>query len=238
MTANQKDERFECPFCGSWQRAAFFQLTEEGRDRAEEAKENLKKNPRKAKLISTYQGPHTKTTELVKLLNESRRQSQTEPDEAPIKSVIFSGWTTHLDLIQLHLDEQGFKFVRLDGKMSKKQRVQSLTALENDDSVEGILVSIGAGGLGLNLTAASRVYMMEPQFNPAAESQALDRVHRLGQERDVICTRFIMKDSIEEQIQLLQKKKQELAELGLGRGKMDRAEAAKQKLEDLKSLFR
>ena len=90
----------------------------------------------------------------------------------------------------------------------------------------------------MNLTAGSRVYVMEPQYNPAAEAQAVDRVYRLGQTREVFTTRFIMEDSFEEKMLILQRKKQNLADLSLNRGKIDRHEATKRKLEELRSLFK
>lgn len=125
--------------------------------------------------------------------------------------------------------------------MTRKHRAASIDNFTNDRSISVILITIGAGGLGLNLTAASKVFMMEPQFNPQAEAQAVDRVHRLGQQREVEIVRFIMRDSFEEQMLKMQEKKTELADLTMNRGKggkMDKADKAKEKLERLKSLFK
>lgn len=153
--------------------------------------------------------------------------------------MVFSGWTSHLDLIQIALEDNKFSFVRLDGKMSRTQRGVALDTFRDDDSVRVILVSISAGGLGLNLTTASKVYVMEPQYNPAAEAQAIDRIHRLGQTREVTTTRFIMAGSFEEKMLELQRKKQNLADLSLNHGKLDnKHEAAKRRLEELRSLFK
>jgi len=143
-----------------------------------------------------------------------------------------------LDLIEIALSDHSHKTVRLDGRMSREARNRSLTAFDNDDSVTVILVSIGAGGLGLNLIKANKAFVMEPQFNPAAEAQAVDRVHRLGQTREVTIKRFIMKDSFEEKMLDLQRKKKALADLTMAREKSSKEQAAKQKLEDLRSLFR
>lgn len=91
---------------------------------------------------------------------------------------------------------------------------------------------IGTNMFRLNLTSASRVYMMEPHYNPAAEAQAVDRIHRLGQKRPVKCVRFIMKDSFELKILDLQKKKTELANLTFSQGKkLTKEQMSKQKLE-------
>lgn len=192
------------------------------------------------KKFENYGGPHTKTIALVAELLNARKESELMPDEPPIKSVVFSGWTSHLNLIEIALDAAGIKHTRLDGKMSRTQRTQSMDVFRDDPSVEVILVSITAGGLGLNLTAGSRVFVMEPQYNPAAEAQAVDRVHRLGQKRAVITVRYIMKDSFEEQMVALQEKKIKLANLSMDRDvtNLDKREAARQRLMDLKDLFK
>ena len=237
--AANEDSRFTCPYCDQQLRTSFFELTQDGIDNAEEAKAMARENPKNAKIMGRYGGPHTKTKALLEALEESKIESQSLPKgEPPIKSVVFSGWTTHLDLIQIGLDDHKIDYVRLDGKMNRKHRAASLDSFRDDPNITVILISIGAGGLGLNLTSGSKVYVMEPQFNPAAEAQAVDRVHRLGQTRPVSVTHFIMEGSFEEKMLILQRKKQNLADLSMNRGKMDKAEAAKQKLEELRSLFR
>ncbi|KLU81812.1 transcription termination factor 2 [Magnaporthiopsis poae ATCC 64411] len=192
------------------------------------------------KKVENYGGPHTKTIALVAELLNARKESELMPDEPPIKSVVFSGWTSHLNLIEIALDAAGIKHTRLDGKMTRTQRTQSMDVFRDDPSIEVILVSITAGGLGLNLTAGSRVFVMEPQYNPAAEAQAVDRVHRLGQKRAVKTVRYIMKDSFEEQMVALQEKKIKLANLSMNRDvtNLDKREAARQRLMDLKDLFK
>ncbi|KAL8657042.1 MAG: hypothetical protein Q9226_002323 [Calogaya cf. arnoldii] len=230
---------FTCPYCESEIRTSFFELTKIGIEAAEAARERAKEDPKHAKIMGRYGGPHTKTKALLDALEQSKIDSEELPTgEHPIKSVVFSGWTSHLDLIQIALAEHRIRYVRLDGKMARKQRAASLDAFRDDPNVTVILISIGAGGLGLNLTTGSKVYMMEPQFNPAAEAQAVDRVHRLGQTREVTITRFIMEGSFEEKMLALQKKKQNLADLSMNRGKLDKAEAAKQRLDELRSLFK
>ncbi|MCJ1316795.1 hypothetical protein MMC15_002116 [Xylographa vitiligo] len=232
------DNHFTCPFCEQYLRLSFFDLTQGGIEDAEEAKIVARENPRQAKIMGRYGGPHTKTTALMEGLLDSKIESLENPNDPPIKSVVFSGWTAHLDLIQIALEDNGIQYVRLDGKMSRIQRSTSLEVFHTDPEIAVILVSISAGGLGLNLTTASKVYVMEPQFNPAAEAQAIDRVHRLGQKREVTTTRFIMHDSFEEKMLLLQQKKNNLATMSMNRGKLDKAEIAKQKLEELRSLFK
>jgi SNF2 family DNA or RNA helicase len=142
-------------------------------------------------------------------------------------SVIFSTWTTHLDLISIALENQGHKYTRLDGRLDRKARDRALTTFAEDPSIPIILVSIGAGGLGLNLTSANK-----------AEAQAVDRVHRLGQKRPVTIMRFIMENSFEEKMLDLQRKKKALADLTMAREKTSKEQVAKRRLEDLRSLFR
>ncbi|KAJ6256938.1 hypothetical protein Dda_7821 [Drechslerella dactyloides] len=181
-----------------------------------------------------YRNPSTKIMQLVQDLLDNREKGD---DKGRIKSVVFSGWTMHLDLIEYAFENVGIKWTRVDGKMSRQQRTDSLTRFRDDPDIEAILVSISAGGVGLNLTSASMVYVMEPQFNPAAEAQAIDRVHRLGQEREVWCTRYIMENSFEEKIVALQRKKQRIADLSMTQGKSKR-QRAQDKIDDLRELFR
>ncbi|KAL7938108.1 SNF2 family N-terminal domain-containing protein, partial [Trichoderma chlorosporum] len=197
------------------------------------------KSKHTGKDLDNYKGPHTKTKALLEDLLKSKAASDANPQELPFKSVVFSGWTSHLDLIELALKEAGIKFTRLDGSMTRQARTAAMDSFREDRSIHVILVSITAGGLGLNLTAGNNVYVMEPQYNPAAEAQAVDRVHRLGQKRPVRTIRYIMRNSFEEKMLELQEKKKKLASLSMdGQNQaLDKAEAARQKLMDLRSLF-
>lgn len=233
------DNHMICPVCNQYVKIFFYEMKQSEIDEDERAKARVRANPRLAKQLGRYGGPHTKTRALMEQLREYETWSYEHSGEPPIKSVIFSGWTSHLDLIEFALEANNFKYTRLDGSMSRKMRTQNLEAFRVDPSVPIMLVSIGAGGLGLNLTSANKVFMMEPQFNPAAEAQAVERVHRLGQTRDVEITRYIMRGSFEEKILELQQKKKDLADLSFNRNqKIDKAEQVKKKLEDLRSLFR
>lgn len=108
------------------------------------------------------------------------------------------------------LNEAHIKFERLDGGMVRAERSKSLNTFKVDPSCEVLLVSLRAGGVGLNLTHASNVYLMEPSWNPSVENQAVDRIHRLGQTRPVRCVRLVVKDSIEANMLAIQKRKTEL----------------------------
>lgn len=142
----------------------------------------------------------------------------TENDQAgeskaakPIKSVVFSQWTTMLDRIEQALYRAGIKTARLDGKMRRPERAAALEMFKKDNRCEVFLISLRAGGFGLNLVSACRAYCIEPAWNPAQEQQAMDRVHRLGQVTPVIATKVVTKDSIETRMLEVQKRKQELA---------------------------
>ncbi|UNI21751.1 1-phosphatidylinositol 4-kinase [Purpureocillium takamizusanense] len=228
-----------CPVCNSHVRLELVELRRDDVDAEHDGPAKSKaKNVRKK--IEKYDGPHTKTKALIEDLLKSRAASEANPTEPPFKSVVFSGWTSHLDLIELALSAAGISFARLDGTMTRTARTAAMDSFREDNAVEVLLVSIMAGGLGLNLTAANSVYVMEPQYNPAAEAQAVDRVHRLGQKRPVRTVRYIMRGSFEEKMLEIQDKKMKLASLSMDgqNRRLDKAEAARQKLMDLRSLFK
>lgn len=125
------------------------------------------------------------------------------------KTLVFSQFTTYLDLIENKIREQGWKFARIDGSQALKKRSEQVEIFQNGDA-QIFLISLKAGGFGLNLTAASYIFLMDPWWNPAVERQAIDRAHRIGQENKLTVYRPIIKDSIEEKVLILQKTKQEL----------------------------
>lgn len=106
---------------------------------------------------------------------------------------------------------------------------------DNPD-IKVLLATISCGGIGLDLTAASRAYIMEPQWNPMSESQALDRIYRLGQMKEVETIRYVMRASYEEQVLKIQRRKQELADLTLSSGQISRADLTYGRLQYLKEL--
>lgn len=227
-----------CPICNSNMRFDFAELRRE--DVEAEHNGPGRKSASGPKQTGSYEGPHTKTRALLEDLLKSEVETRVNPTEKPYKSVVFSGWTSHLDLIELALNSVGIGFTRLDGTMSRGARTTAMDRFREDDSIHVILVSIMAGGLGLNLTSGNNVYVMEPQFNPAAEAQAIDRVHRLGQKRPVRTVRYIMRNSFEEKMVELQDKKTKLANLSMDSQSrsLDKAESARQKLMDIRSLFK
>ena len=122
-------------------------------------------------------------------------------------SVVFSQWTTMLDLVEIELRKRKVGYTRLDGSMKRADRTNAIVSFQTDPETVVMLVSIKAGGVGyvpslivltgrLNLTAASHVFVFEPAWNPAIEQQAIDRVHRLGQTSDVQVIRYIAKGTV------------------------------------------
>ncbi|KEQ71514.1 hypothetical protein M436DRAFT_34116, partial [Aureobasidium namibiae CBS 147.97] len=209
-----QDNYATCPQCEQYVKAVMHPISQKDVDEDAEARQK-KKGQVKSKKGVEYGGQHTKVKALVQDLKRNIEDSRSlvEIGEPPIRSVVFSSWTSYLDLIEIALKDSNIGFLRLDGKLSVSARTAVLDRFKSDASITVCLVSIKAGGQGLNFTAANHVFMMEPQFNPGVELQAVDRVHRLGQKRDVHIRRYIMANSFEEKIVELQKKKIQLANL-------------------------
>jgi superfamily II DNA or RNA helicase len=130
------------------------------------------------------------------------------------KALVFSQWTSLLDLVEPHLRNEGIRFTRLDG--STRDRAAVVNEFQDDAGPPVMLVSLKAGGTGLNLTAADHVFLLDPWWNPAVEDQAADRAHRIGQERPVMVYRLVAKDTVEERILALQERKRKVADVALG----------------------
>ena len=127
------------------------------------------------------------------------------------KVLIFSQFTSMLKLISENLEKSQTLYFYLDGQTPGKTRMELVKDFQENDSVKVFLISLKAGGVGLNLTAADYVYLVDPWWNPAAESQAIDRTHRIGQTNKVFAYKMICKDSIEEKILELQHRKKTLS---------------------------
>jgi superfamily II DNA or RNA helicase len=127
------------------------------------------------------------------------------------KALIFSQFLGMLALIRERLKELDVKFEYFDGSTSAIERERAIQSFQNDDTCRVFLISLKAGGVGLNLTAADYVYIVDPWWNPAVEQQAIDRTHRIGQTKNIFAYRMICKDTIEDKILQLQEKKRILA---------------------------
>jgi SNF2 family DNA or RNA helicase len=132
------------------------------------------------------------------------------------KCIVFSQWKSFLDLVEPELAKNDIGTVRLDG--STRDRRAVVDTFQSPDGPPVLLSSLKAGGTGLNLTAADHVFLLDPWWNPAAEDQAADRAHRIGQTRPVTVYRLIAKDTIEEGIIALQERKRKLADVALSEG--------------------
>ncbi|KAL1594477.1 hypothetical protein SLS60_010237 [Paraconiothyrium brasiliense] len=169
--------------------------------------------------------PSTKIRQLLTILEKET------PDH---KVIVFSQFTSMLDLIEPFLRRGGYNFTRYDGKMRNDLREASLAKLRNDKRCRVLICSLKCGSLGLNLTAASRVVIMEPFWNPFVEEQAIDRVHRLNQTVDVTVYRLSIHNSVEERILALQEAKRKLAQAAIEGGKA----VGKLSMHDILALFK
>lgn len=156
------------------------------------------------------------------------------------KTVVFSQFTSMLDLVGIALDREKLKSLRIDGSVPQAQRAQILERFEKEDELSSgtaniLLVSLRAGGVGLNLVAAAHALLLDIHWNPQVDAQAQDRVHRHGQTRDVIIKRYIVKDSVEERLLEVQDRKQDIADGALGVATDEDKKQAR--LSELKLLF-
>jgi SNF2 family DNA or RNA helicase len=154
-----------------------------------------------------------KTDACMKLLAEIQETGE--------KTIIFSQWTLLLDLLEVAMkkhDTLNIKHCRYDGGMSAKQRNDSAHRFRDNADIKVMLVSLRAGNAGLNLTTASRVIIMDPFWNPYTEDQAVDRTHRIGQQRPVTVHRILVEGTVEDRIVELQNNKRELVENALNEG--------------------
>ncbi|KAF8863171.1 P-loop containing nucleoside triphosphate hydrolase protein [Acephala macrosclerotiorum] len=136
------------------------------------------------------------------------------PPRAAYHSIIFSGWTRTLDLIERHLTERSILFKRIDGSSSLPLRNKILNDFRKNSQIRILMMTTGTGAVGLNLAVASRVHIFEPQWNPMVESQAVARVVRLGQKKKVVIIRYIVEGTVEQNMRSQQQRKLALADVG------------------------
>ncbi|MFM8952360.1 MAG: DEAD/DEAH box helicase, partial [Planctomycetaceae bacterium] len=148
------------------------------------------------------------------------------------KVLVFSQFTSFLAILRRRLDERSVVYEYLDGRTTDRQA--RVARFQEDADCKLFLVSLKAGGQGLNLTAADYIYILDPWWNPAVEAQAVDRAHRIGQTRRVFAYRLIARDTVEEKIVALQDRKRELAESIV---RADESMIASLTAEDVELLF-
>jgi len=171
------------------------------------------------------------STKIEALLQEIRQMMAADPTS---KALVFSQFITFLELIEWRLKTEGVSCAKLMGSMSIVSKNNMIIAFQTDPSLKVMLISLKAGGEGLNLQAANHIFLMDPWWNPASELQAMQRAHRIGQTRPVKAIRFVAKDTIEEKIIELQGKKQAVFDCSVGNSNQ-----ALQRLrgEDIRFLF-
>ncbi|KAK9236875.1 SNF2 family N-terminal domain-containing protein [Lipomyces kononenkoae] len=170
------------------------------------------------------------SAKISRLLSQLKTIRQEEPST---KSVVFSQFTSFLDLIQDALQRDRYKCLRIDGSTVQRDRARVLEQFKREKGEIILLLSLKTGGVGLNLVSANKVFMMDPWWSFAVESQAIDRIHRMGQTQSVSVYRFIVKGSVEERMLKIQDRKKFLAS-SLG---MSEDQKKMQKIEEIKLLF-
>ena len=154
----------------------------------------------------------SKISALLTILNATRSKDST------VKTIIFSQWTSYLDIISAHLSAASIQHARIDGTMPPRLRDNALTSLSTDPNCTVLLASLAVASVGLNLVAASQVVLMDSWWAPAIEDQAVDRVHRLGQTKETTVFRLVVKGSVEERVLGVQERKRQLVETAFGEG--------------------
>ena len=153
-------------------------------------------------------GPSAKLEMLLEQLREVLAEGH--------KALVFSQFTSLLAILRQRLDSQNVIYEYLDGDTPAKQREQCVARFQNEEECRLFLLSLKAGGLGLNLTSAEYVFLLDPWWNPAVEAQAVDRAHRIGQSRQVFAYRLITRNTVEEKVLQLQETKRDLAAAIIG----------------------
>ncbi|KAJ7085696.1 SNF2 family DNA-dependent ATPase [Mycena belliarum] len=183
-----------------------------------------------AKMEDKEQNSSAKIRMVLKLLRDVDQRS-----EGQEKTIIFSQFTSMLDLIEPFLLEDGIRYVRYDGSMKPIEREAALTKIKTSATTKVILISFKAGSTGLNLTACNNVILVDLWWNPALEDQAFDRAHRVGQTRPVNIFKLKIDNTVEDRILALQDKKRELAKATLSGDKIKNMTLG---MADLLALFR
>ncbi|KAJ7217076.1 SNF2 family N-terminal domain-containing protein [Mycena pura] len=183
-----------------------------------------------AKMEDEDRNSSAKTRMILKLLREIDECSDGEE-----KTIIFSQFTSMLDLIEPFLREEGVRYVRYDGSMKPQVRDAALAKIKKSVNVKVILISFKAGSTGLNLTVCNNVILVDMWWNPALEDQAFDRAHRVGQKRPVKIFKLKIDNTVEDRILALQDQKRELTKAALSG---DKIKNMKLGMEDLMALFR
>ncbi|KAK1353590.1 DNA repair protein RAD16 [Heracleum sosnowskyi] len=194
--------QFSCPTCKEPLTADFSAKKDQG---DEDTKMSIK-GFKRSSILNRIQLDDFQTSTKIEALREEIRFMVERDGSA--KGIVFSQFTSFLDLIHYSLQKSGVQCVQLDGSMTMKARDAVITRFNEDPDCRLFLMSLKAGGVALNLTVASHVFLMDPWWNPAVERQAQDRIHRIGQFKPIRVVRFVIEGTIEERILTLQEKKE------------------------------
>ncbi|KAL7933036.1 SNF2 family N-terminal domain-containing protein [Trichoderma chlorosporum] len=188
-TASEGGQAQHCPVCVRWLRHA---AAEGGTMTERNGIPNYSSKDKFRGEDVNYFNNEGYSTKMKALIEDVRRDMWTT------KSIIFSCWTRTLELLSRYLDNAKIPYLHIDGTCSLKQRQLKLDQFDKDNETPVLIMTTGTGGIGLNITCANRIFIVELQWNPAVESQAIARAIRLGQKNKVCVTRYIIRDTVEE----------------------------------------
>ncbi|KAL7942560.1 SNF2 family N-terminal domain-containing protein [Trichoderma barbatum] len=208
-TPSNEGNAQHCPVCVRWLRHA---MVESGRMTDGDNSPNCPPNDKAGGDDAYYFNNVGYSTKMNALIKDVRHNMWTT------KSIIFSCWTRTLQLLSRYLDDAKIPYVHIDGSSSLKQRQIKLDQFAKDEETPVLIMTTGTGGFGLNITCANRIFIVELQWNPAVESQAIARAIRLGQKNKVFVTRYMIKGTVEEEMGSQQQLKKQLANLGFEEG--------------------
>ena len=180
-------------------------------------------------VVPDYKGESSKLTVVKEIVKDA--------SESGKKILLFSQFTSVLKKIEEDFKKEDISYLYLDGETSAKERVERVKKFNEDSNIKVFLISLKAGGVGLNLTSASVVIHFDPWWNPAVEDQATDRAHRFGQENKVEVVKLVAKDTIEEKIVLMQEDKRELIQSLMDGKTMDGKGLKRLTEEEISKLF-
>ncbi|EJF67216.1 hypothetical protein DICSQDRAFT_45634 [Dichomitus squalens LYAD-421 SS1] len=224
----EKGEDGKCPTCSKGPESDLLEIVR-SRQNSNEGAGDIQEAP--APTVILRRNDFRSSTKLEALVQHLRRLRD---QDLCFRAVVFSQFTSFLDLIQIVLEREGLLWYRFDGSMDVKKRNEAVSGFKAPTrEAKVLIISLKAGGVGLNLTNANHVFMMDCWWNAATENQAIDRVHRIGQEKTVYVTHFIVSGTIEGRILQIQKRKTAIVKEAF-KGKRD---TDPESIENLKIMF-
>lgn len=172
-----------------------------------EAMKNKKAHKRYMRYLRKHWEPSAKVTKCMELLDQFQKEGE--------KTIVFSQFVSLLDLIQIPIEDKGWDFERYDGSMKPDDRNDAVVRFTERSRSKVMLISLKAGNAGINLVAATRVIILDPFWNPYIEMQAVDRAHRIGQQKPVQVNRILIKGTVEDRIMELQEQKRAMVDAAL-----------------------